>query len=198
MEKSKISNSKNSKVKDYITLGIIVVLHLVVFTLSAPFTLSAVGVVLSYPLCALFWGTLFILLWKKTDNAVVVFLYPFLVALMQLVNFWLTSVIQIIGALLVLLFFKLLDNKKFSTIVLAYTSMIVCMYLGGTVPVIYFKDMFFESIPAYAELYTKVYDVLVGNIFYVGLIAAVICAIIGAFIGKLILKKHFEKSGIII
>lgn len=165
---------------------------MVIFSASAPFTLSAIGVVFSYPLCALFWGTLFILLYKKTNNPTVIFLYPFLVALIQLMNFWLTAVFQIIGACLVLLFYTKLDRNKFSTLVLSYTSMIVCMYLGGTVPVIYFKDMFFEAIPAYTDLYTKVYNVLTAYVFVGGLVAAIICAIIGAFIGRIILKKHFE------
>ena len=194
MEKAK--KKRNSSVKDYITLGIICVLHIVIFAASTPLSLNPIGVVFSYPLCALLWGTLFILLCKKTSNPTVVFLYPFLVALMQFMNFWVTGIIQIVGALIVLAIYVKLDRTKFSTLALAYTSMIVCMYLGGTLPVIYFKDMFFEIMPAYAELYAKVYDLITGYMFFVGLGATIICAIIGAFIGKLILKKHFEKSGI--
>lgn len=198
MEQSKIKDRKKSKVKDYITLGIICVLHIVIFSASAPLTFNPIGVVFSYPLCALFWGILFILLCKKTSNPTVVFLYPFLVALMQFMNFWVTGVIQIIGACLVVLIYVKLDRNKFSTLVLSYTSMIVCMYLGGTVPVIYFKDMFFEAIPAYAELYTQVYDILTVYMFIGGLLASIICAVLGALLGKVVLKKHFEKSGIVI
>ena len=196
MEKTK--KKKNSAVKDYITLGIICVLHIVIFSASAPISFNPIGVVFSYPLCALLWGTLFILLCKKTSNPTVVFLYPFLVALMQFMNFWITGVIQIIGACLVVLIYVKLDRTKFSTLVLSYTSMIVCMYLGGTLPVILFKDMFFKAIPAYAELYTEVYNILTAYMFIGGLIAAIICAVLGAFLGKVLLKKHFEKSGIVI
>ena len=198
MENTKRKSPKKSSVKDYITLGIIIVLHFVIFTLSTPLGMSPVGNIFVYPACALLWGVLFILLCKKTTKPIIIFLYPFILGLVQIMNFWLTGVIGIVGAIATFLIWKTMDKTKFKTIVASYTTMITFMYLGGTLPVIFFKDTFFEIAPAYAELYHQVYDILVGSMFYVGLVATIACAVIGAFLGKVILKKHFEKSGIMI
>ena len=190
--------NKTKQTNDYITLGIIIVLHFVIFTASSIIGMTAIGNIFVYPACSLLWGILFVLLAKKAKNKIVIFLYPFILALIQFMNFWLTGVIGIFGALATYLLYKTLDSEKFSTLTIAYTAMIVFMYLGATIPVIYFKDVFFEIMPAYAELYSKVYDILIGYMFYVGLFSSIICAIIGSFIGKKALHKHFEKSGIIL
>ena len=59
------------------------------------------------------------------------------------------------------------------------------------------KDMYLASVSSYAELYSTVFDMIVGPFFFVGLAATIIGCIIGAFLGKALLKKHFQKAGII-
>ena len=198
MEKSKMKDKKKSGVKDYITLGIVIVIHFVIFTASAPLGMTGIGNVFVYPACAILWGTLFVLLCKKVQKPIIILLYPLILALVQAMNFWVTSIFGIVGAVLTFILWSKLDKTKFSSIVISFTTMITFMYLGATLPILWFKDMFFEIMPAYAELYSQVYDVVSGYMFFVGLAAAIVCAILGAFLGKAILKKHFEKSGIII
>ena len=49
----------------------------------------------------------------------------------------------------------------------------------------------------YADLYSTVFDMLIGPMFFVGLAATVVGCVVGAFLGKLLLKKHFQKAGIV-
>ena len=53
------------------------------------------------------------------------------------------------------------------------------------------------TISAYADLYSTVFDMLIGPMFFVGLAATVVGCVVGAFLGKLLLKKHFQKAGIV-
>lgn len=48
-----------------------------------------------------------------------------------------------------------------------------------------------------ADLYSTVFDMLIGPMFFVGLAATVVGCVVGAFLGKLLLKKHFQKAGIV-
>ena len=198
MEEVKIKEKKSSSIKDFITIGIVLVLHYVIFIASAPLGMTGVGNIFVYPLCSLLWGTLFILLCKKVDKPVLIMIYPLILALIQFMNFWATGVIGLVAAVAVFAILQFMDSSKFSTIAIAYTTMITILYLGATVPVLLFKDMFFELMPQYADLYLQVYNALSGYLFFAGLAAAVVCAILGALLGRKLLKKHFEKSGIAI
>lgn len=116
---------------------------------------------------------------------------------MQLMSFWGVALVIAVGAVIAELFWRTLDRHKFSTMLLCFTVQVVFLYLGMTIPLIFMKDMYLAAVSAYADLYSTVFDMLIGPMFFVGLAATVVGCVVGAFLGKLLLKKHFQKAGIV-
>lgn len=197
MKLDKIKNPNKLNVRDFITLAIIIVLHFVLFTASTPLGMTVVGNLFVYAFCGVLWGSIFLLLCTKVNKPWIVFFYGIVIALMQLMNFWGSSFFIALGSIIAEIIWHKLDRKKFSTMVISYIVLITFMYFGLSVPLIFIKDLYLAALPAYVDLYTAVYELAASYMFFVGLIATIIGCIIGAFIGKLLLKKHFIKSGIV-
>jgi energy-coupling factor transport system substrate-specific component len=78
--------------------------------------------------------------------------------------------------------------------VLGYIAWGIIMDVGGYVPVIFMRDYFIEYSQQYhmsPEGMESAFQVASGPLFALSLLAAVLCAGIGAFIGYKLLKKHF-------
>lgn len=112
-------------------------------------------------------------------------------------EFWGVALIIAVGAVIAELFWRKLDRHKFSTMLICFAVQVVFLYLGMTIPLIFMKDMYLAAVSAYADLYSTVFDMLIGPMFFVGLAATVVGCVVGAFLGKLLLKKHFQKAGIV-
>ena len=142
-------------------------------------------------------GTIFMLLFTKVNKKGIVLLFGLIWAAMQLMSFWGVALVIAVGAVIAELFWRTLDRHKFSTMLLCFTVQVVFLYLGMTIPLIFMKDMYLAAVSAYADLYSTVFDMLIGPMFFVGLAATVVGCVVGAFLGKLLLKKHFQKAGIV-
>ena len=191
-------NSEKLNVRDYITTAICFVLLYVVFAvIGTPVGMSVVGNLFIFAVCALLWGTIYMLLFTKVNKKGVALLFGLILAVLQLMNFWAIALVLAIGAVVSELVWRKLDRHKFSTMLICFTIQIVFWYLAQALPLIFLKDMYLAAVPAYAELYSSVYELYVGPMFFVGFLATVVGCIAGGFIGKLLLKKHFEKAGIV-
>ena len=159
--------------------------------------MTVIGNLFIFAVCALFWGTVYMLLYSKVNKKGVVLLFSLILAVMMLMNFWVISLVIALGGIVAEIVWRKLDRRKFSTMLICFTIQIVAWYLAQAVPLILLKDMYLAAIPAYAELYFGVYKLLVGPMFFVGLAATVAVCIAGGFIGRFLLKKHFQKAGIV-
>lgn len=193
----KIKNPEALTVRDFVTIAIIFVIYFVIFCLSAPIGMTVVGAFFTYPMCSLFWGTVYLLMCEKVNKNGAPLIFGLAVASIQLMNFWMSALIIAIGAVISEILWRKLDKSKISTIGACFTILVLSGHLGTLIPLYLLRDSFFEAIPNYAEFYTKIYEFSQGYMLYIGLVAAVIAPAIGIFIGKLILKKHFEKAGIV-
>ncbi len=192
-------NSEKLNVRDYITTAICFVLLYVVFAvIGTPVGMSVVGNLFIFAVCALLWGTIYMLLFSKVNKKGVALLFGLILAVLQLMNFWAIALVLGIGAVVSELVWRKLDRHKFSTMLICFTIQIVFWYLAQALPLIFLKDMYLAAVPAYAELYSSVYELYVGPLFFAGLLATAIGCVLGGFIGKLLLKKHFEKAGIVL
>ena len=72
----------------------------------------------------------------------------------------------------------------------------VFWYLGMMLPLIFMTDLYLGAVSSYAQLYAGVLELVKGPFFFAGLAATIAGSIAGAYIGKLILKKHLIKAGI--
>ena len=198
VKKRRTKNNEKMNVRDYITAAIMYVLMFLVYAgVGAPIGMTVAGSLFVFAACAVVWGTIFILLFTKVNKKGVVLLFGLIWAAMQLMSFWGVAIVIAIGAVIAELLWDKLDRRKFSTMLLCFTVQVIFLYLGMTLPLIFMKDMYLAAVSAYAELYSTVFDMLIGPMFFVGLAATVVGCIVGAFLGKLLLKKHFEKAGIV-
>lgn len=200
MDKQRERQLKDEKmtVRDYITTAIMLVLIFLVFVvIGAPVGMTVIGNLFVFAVCSLVWGTIFLLLYTKVNKKGVVFLCGIVLAILQLMNFWAVAALIAIGAVLAEIVWRKLDRKKFTTMTLCFTIKIVFWYFGMTLPLIFLKDMYLAAAPSYADLYGAVSEFLVGPMFFIGLTATVAGCVIGSLVGKLLLKKHFIKAGIV-
>lgn len=198
VKKRRTKNNEKMNVRDYITAAIMYVLMFLVYAgVGAPIGMTVAGSLFVFAACAVVWGTIFILLFTKVNKKGVVLLFGLIWAAMQLMSFWGVAIVIAIGAVIAELLWAKLDRRKFSTMLLCFTVQVIFLYLGMTLPLIFMKDMYLAAVSAYADLYSTVFDMLIGPMFFVGLAATVVGCIVGAFLGKLLLKKHFEKAGIV-
>ena len=198
VKKRRTKNNEKMNVRDYITAAIMYVLMFLVYAgVGAPIGMTVAGSLFVFAACAVVWGTIFILLFTKVNKKGVVLLFGLIWAAMQLMSFWGVAIVIAIGAVIAELLWDKLDRRKFSTMLLCFTVQVIFLYLGMTLPLIFMKDMYLAAVSAYADLYSTVFDMLIGPMFFVGLAATVVGCIVGAFLVKLLLKKHFEKAGIV-
>ena len=198
VKKRRTKNNEKMNVRDYITAAIMYVLMFLVYAgVGAPIGMTVAGSLFVFAACAVVWGTIFILLFTKVNKKGVVLLFGLIWAAMQLMSFWGVAIVIAIGAVIAELLWDKLDRRKFSTMLLCFTVQVIFLYLGMTLPLIFMKDMYLAAVSAYADLYSTVFDMIIGPMFFVGLAATVVGCIVGAFLGKLLLKKHFEKAGIV-
>lgn len=198
VKKRRTKNNEKMNVRDYITAAIMYVLMFLVYAgVGAPIGMTVAGSLFVFAACAVVWGTIFILLFTKVNKKGVVLLFGLIWAAMQLMSFWGVAIVIAIGAVIAELLWDKLDRRKFSTMLLCFTVQVIFLYLGMTLPLIFMKDMYLAAVSVYADLYSTVFDMLIGPMFFVGLAATVVGCIVGAFLGKLLLKKHFEKAGIV-
>ncbi len=120
-----------------------------------------------------------------------------ILAALQLMNFWGVSVFIALGAILSEIIWRRCSRHQFSTMLLCFTIQISFWYLGLTIPLIFLKDLYLAALPGYEALYSGVFDLVVGPMFFIGLFATVAGCVAGAFLGRLLLKKHFLKAGIV-
>lgn len=198
VKKRRTKNNEKMNVRDYITAAIMYVLMFLVYAgVGAPIGMTVAGSLFVFAACAVVWGTIFILLFTKVNKKGVVLLFGLIWAAMQLMSFWGVAIVIAIGAVIAELLWDKLNRRKFSTMLLCFTVQVIFLYLGMTLPLIFMKDMYLAAVSAYADLYSTVFDMLIGPMFFVGLAATVVGCIVGAFLGKLLLKKHFAKAGIV-
>ena len=191
METKKVSQKKSEKmnVRDYITTAIMFVLLFLVFSVvGTPVGMTVIGSLFVFAVCALLWGTIYLLLYSKVNKKGVVLLFSLILAVLMLMNFWGISLFIAMGGVLAEIVWRKLDRRKFSTMLICFTIQIALIFL---------KDLYLAAVPAYAELYSAVFELVVGPMFFVGLVATMIGCIVGAYLGKLLLKKHFQKAGIV-
>lgn len=193
MKTSKLSSKLN--VRDYITMGILLILVFVVYTIiGTPLGMTVIGNLFVHATCSLFWGTIYMLLLTKIPKNGAPIIFGALLSVLLVMIVWLVGIFIFIGAIIAEIIWRKKDKTKFSTKTMCFTVQFTFWYLGLTLPLVFMKDIYLSAIPTYKELYSGFYNLICGPLFFAGLLATIVGTICGSFIGKLLLKKHFEKS----
>lgn len=190
------------KTKDFITIGIFSAIYvvgtMVLVTISGitPITYLFASTISSLLLAPIYF--LFVARTKK-KNAVLIFgVIVGIVFGMMMMSYWLVIPTTIIGVLLAEFFARRAEFKRFGTLVVSY----VCFSLwslGVFSTFFVFKDKFLLDAAQYydARQVTLMEQVLNQPLVLVAVyVLAIVGAIIGAYISKSLLNKHFKKAGI--
>ena len=191
-------NKNKLSVRDYITIALALVLvYIVNAAIAIPIGLTIAGNLFAQAACALLWGTVFLLLYSKVNKKWTVLIFSIVLALIQVINFWPLSAFLAAGGAIGEIIWQRMDRKKFKTMAICFTIQITSWYLGIIVPLILFANATKILPDQYVELYTELKNFASVPMFFAGLTAVIACCIAGAFLGKLLLKKHFKKAGIV-
>jgi energy-coupling factor transport system substrate-specific component len=78
--------------------------------------------------------------------------------------------------------------------------MILGLALDGYSPMLFFEEAFRQSrldMGMSGEIIQQILDVIHGPLIIAAFAGAIICSVIGSLIGKALLRKHFEKAGVL-
>jgi energy-coupling factor transport system substrate-specific component len=192
MEKTKLN------VRDFITIGVIsaiaVVLFFVIGTLMGT---TPIGWLFMHSVLAIPFGVLYMLLYTKVPKKGVVLLGSLMIVLLQLMNNWLIPAIMLGFFVINELIWSQGSQKKFSKMVTAFTIFMTGWAIASFSPILLLKDTYIAQFGDRAAYFEEAYNALAGPIGIGVLAGVIIASIAGAFLGRAILKKHFEKAGIV-
>ncbi|MDR2303532.1 MAG: MptD family putative ECF transporter S component [Treponema sp.] len=194
---------KGLRAKDLITVGIFTALFIVV-DFAFAMLLSGLGILVMFitSVCALVSGTFFLYVAVKVRKFGAVTIMSFLVGAFMFLagHFWPCLVFGAVFGLGADFLAGRGGYKNFWWNAAGYVVMILGFTLDGYTPMVIFRDAFVTSrtqMGMSAEFIQMVLDFTHGPLLIASFGVAVACALIGAFIGRLLLRKHFEKAGIL-
>ncbi len=120
-----------------------------------------------------------------------------LLSLINIINFWGTSVMIALGAVIAEVLWRKLDRNKFSTMLICFTTQIFAWFLGMLLPLTLMTQIYINNFQGYEEVYRGMADMIMGPMMLVYIATTIVGCVLGALVGKQILKKHFVKAGIV-
>ncbi|WXR61399.1 MptD family putative ECF transporter S component [Peptostreptococcaceae bacterium AGR-M142] len=185
-------------VKDLINIGIYTALYLVVFFVVG--LLTAIPII--YPALFLIWpivtGIPFMLYMTKIKKPGMIFISSIILSLAWfLIGYpWSVLVTYFISGILAELAFKKANYKDFKYIVIGYWFFSTGI-IGIQLPIWFMKDYLVEVRGSMGDQYANQLAMVMPKwMLFGGVGLLFIGCVIGALIGKKMLKKHFKKAGI--
>ena len=186
-------------VKDLVTVGVFTVVYFIVFFASAMTGMVPIMAVFYPVLIAAIAGIPCVLFFTKVEHFGMITIMSTLTGLLIcLMGYGYYGIFTgIILGLVADLVMKSGNYKSFSKMVIGYAIFSVWV-MGTQLPM-------FLSVKSYAEpfrdsqgdAFVDSLEALVSwNMCAVVLVATVVAAVLGAFLGKVVLKKHFVRAGI--
>ncbi len=192
----------NSKldVKDLVNVGVFTAIYFVLFFISASFGMIPIMAVFFPVLSAVLSGIPMILFFTRTNKFGAV---SIMCILSGLINFAMGFGIQsLLGAVLCGVIADLImrSGKYKSWIHMLIGYIVFSEWVIFTMlPMWLMKDQYFENARAsQGDTFADTTSALITNtMLLVVIVCTVIGAVVGAYLGKAILKKHFKKAGIV-
>jgi len=187
------------EIKDLITVGIFGVLYFVIFYAVGMTQLIPVMYALSPLIISLVGGIPFVLFITRVEKFGMVSLMGIIVSILLFVMgmSYLAIITGIVFPIIADCIIKLGNYKDFNKIALG-TGVFSLWCFGGFMPLWVMRDSYFSMLSQYygAEYAASVAALVPEWSFIPFFIAIIIGGIIGAYIGRAMLKKHFERAGI--
>lgn len=195
--------SDKMKAKDFITLGIFTVLFFAVVMVC----IFASGVtVVSYAfgpaIAAIPGGIIYMLMRAKVSKPGSALLSGAVIGIIEFLigAGWPCALGFIIGALLAELISRIGKYKNFWSNAIGYAVYMVCFAIGTFFPMITmtsYIDSMTSSNGVDAAYMEQLYSFISGPMLIVIIIVTFIAGVLGALLAKALLKKHFQKAGLV-
>lgn len=188
-------------VKDLIQTGIFTVIYFITFVIAAMLGYIPVFVIILPAITGILGGIPFSLFVAKEQKFGAVTLMGLLSGILCTLmgQHWISILFGLVFGILADLIMKAGSYKKFVSNLIAY-CVFTLWTIGSMLPMWILRDTFFESYKkkggteAYIEAVRKLTPL---SMLPVIILLGIVGAVIGAYLGKLVLKKHFEKAGIV-
>lgn len=196
-------NSKKLETRDFISVGISSLIYAAVaFVVGGVAQMTPITFPFMPMIVALFTGTVFMLYAAKIPKKGALSILGVIAAILLFVTgmFWMMSVFFLIFGVAADFICASGDFKSFRKNLMAYCVMALAP-MGAYVPMVIMPaqfDAFMKNKGDFVSFEGIIHSI--GATWWVlplMIIGTIICAIIGGLIGKKLLKKHFEKAGIV-
>lgn len=191
--------SNKLQTKDLISIGIFTALYYVVLFATAMLGYIPILFVLLPLYLPITTGIPFMLFLTKVKKFGMVTIMSIVLGLLMFVtgHTWLPIVTATVCGILADLILRAGEYKSFKLSVLAY-GVFSIWSMGAMLPLWVMRDSYFAYIRrSMGDEYTNAILAMTPNwVAYAIVGAAFVAGIIGAFLGKKVLKKHFERAGI--
>lgn len=187
-------------VKDLINIGLFSVIYFILFTIAGILGYIPIFVVVLPLVAGILGGIPFILFIIKEQKFGAVTLMGLITGLLTFLvgQTWMSILFGLVFALLGDLIMKSGDYKNWIKNVLGY-CVFTLWTIGTMLPMWIMRDTFFEGYKENGGTDAYINAVMAFTPNYMVLVIvvlAIIGGLFGAWIGKAVLKKHFEKAGI--
>ena len=187
-------------VKDLIRVGIFTAIYFVIFFATGMLGYIPILFILLPVLAPIITGIPFMLFLTKVKKFGMVTIFGVLLGLLMFAtgHTWVPLGAGIVLGLLADLIFKAGKYKSTKTTVLGYGVFSIWI-IGAMLPMWLMRESYFEYISSnMGEEYTNAVLTLTPDWMAFAVVAAAFVAgIIGAFLGRAVLKKHFQRAGIV-
>lgn len=189
------------EVKDLILIGVMaILLYACMFVVVLILGMNPVTYLFAPAISGIPAGIVMMLLLSKAPKKGTFFLASTVVA----VFFWIMGrlpldvITMLFCGLIGELLYGALGRKSFRGMAMAHAVYTCGLTLVAFISVVLLKDAFAEAFAMYGESYISKIIELVTPLSLAELcLLSAFCGIIGAYIGKILLKKHFEKAGVL-
>lgn len=193
---------KNSKVRDYVTMGVFIALYIVLFMFCGMIMAAVPIIMVLLPVIfGLFGGLIFTVLLGKVQRPGS-FLITGLVLGLCLITMapgGSMCYMTILGGIIGELIHSRLGRRSFRSMTLAYSAFIACYSIGEYIPFVWMKQAYLDQYADNAALEvarvgTNLLNPLTMALFCVLGVAA---AVIGCHWGRALTRKQFKRAGIV-
>ncbi|HFU9469909.1 MAG: MptD family putative ECF transporter S component [Fusobacterium periodonticum] len=193
-----MEEKKKFQIKDLIITALMVLCSQVLYRVLSFLFVTPYTMLLAVPIWSIIGAIAYFLVPGKTKDPWMILLFC---VLTSIVSFYPPYMISCtVAGIIAMLIARTKGVSNYKGLTIGYVVFCVLAGFGGMcVPFLFYADQTIKSYEKmfgseYMETLTKLVSPMTSVIF---LVVIAICALIGAIISKKLLKKHFEKAGVI-
>ena len=196
MSKQESVNKLNGR--DFINIGIYTAIYFVIVMVLAMTGLIPIFLVLLSSMIGIIGGIPFMLFLTKVKKPGMILIMSTIMGILMFITgmTWMPIPFSIVTGLIAEFIYFSGKYKSMRSAILT-AGIFPLWACGNYLPLFFQREQYFASRTNYGQKYADAVMRYTPNwMFLILLAATLVCGIIGGFIGKALLKKHFERAGI--